>query len=294
MVEGRRRVEFGANIDPAADSYAEAVRLAKLADRLGFEFIGVQDHPYQHRFLDTWTMLASLVPQTEQVRFLPNVADLPLQPHAMLAQAAASLDVISGGRVELGLGAGAFWDAIAAMGGPRRTPREAVDALEEAIAVIRMFWSGERRLFFEGTHYSLAGVNAGPRPLHDIALWIGAYGPRMLSLVGRLGDGWIPSLPYAPPERIPAMQRRINDAAEAADRDPREIRRAYNIMGQIVPGPIRQRLQGPVSHWVDELVGFVLDLGLDTFMFWPREDAERQLRIFAEEVIPAVRDATNG
>ena len=64
---------------------------------------------------------------------VPTVATLPLRPPAVLAKSAASLDLLAGGRVQLGLGAGAFWDAIAAMGGPRRGPREAVAALDEAI-----------------------------------------------------------------------------------------------------------------------------------------------------------------
>jgi alkanesulfonate monooxygenase SsuD/methylene tetrahydromethanopterin reductase-like flavin-dependent oxidoreductase (luciferase family) len=292
MHADQQRVGFGANVDPTAEGYAGAVRLARLADRLGFDVVGIQDHPYQPRFLDTWTLLAALVPQTERVGLVANVSNLPLRPPAMLAKAAASLDVISGGRIELGLGAGAFWDGIGAMGGPRRTPGEAVGALEEAMGVIRMVWSGERGLRFDGRHYSLAGLNAGPRPAHDMGIWLGAYGPRMLSLVGRLADGWIPSLGYAPPERIPAMQRRVDEAARAAGRDPSAIRRVYNVMGRVGPGPVRQLLQGPASHWVDELTRFVLELGLQTFVFWPLEDPERQLEAFAEDVIPGVREAT--
>ncbi|MGH2721769.1 MAG: LLM class flavin-dependent oxidoreductase [Actinomycetota bacterium] len=287
-----RQIEFGANVDPTADGYPLAVRLARLADGLGFDLVGIQDHPYQRRFLYTWTLLASLAAQTERVRFLPNVGDLPLRPPAMLAKAAASLDVISGGRVELGLGAGAFWEAIAAMGGPDRSPGQAVEALEEAITVIRMFWSGERGLRFEGRHYSLGGVHAGPRPAHDIGIWVGGYRPRMLRLVGRLADGWVPSLPYAPPDAIPEMRRRLDDAAVAAGRSPGDIRRVYNVMGTIAPGPVRQILQGPASHFVEELTRFVLELGMDTFVFWPLEDPERQLELFAREVMPGVRERT--
>jgi hypothetical protein len=76
--------------------------------------------------------------------------ELTLRPPAVMAKAAASIDVLSGGRFELGLGAGNFWDAIEAHGGPRRTPGEALAALEEAIEVIRKVWSGERNLRFEG------------------------------------------------------------------------------------------------------------------------------------------------
>ena len=76
-------------------------------------------------YLETWSLLADLLARTERIRLFPDVANLPLRNPAVLAKQAASLDVLSGGRFELGLGAGAFWDGIAAMGGPARTPREA-------------------------------------------------------------------------------------------------------------------------------------------------------------------------
>jgi len=85
------------------------------------------------------------------VTLVPTVATLPLLPPAMLAKAAASLDLLSGGRVQLGLGTGAFWDPIAAMGGERRSTKEAVNALEEALDVIRGMWSGERSVRYDGT-----------------------------------------------------------------------------------------------------------------------------------------------
>ena len=106
------------------------VELAKLADVVGLDLVSFQDHPYQPGFLDTWTLLAVVAAATTSVKVAPNVANLPLRPPAVLARSAASLDILSGGRVELGLGAGAFWDGIVAMGGPRLTPGQSVDALE--------------------------------------------------------------------------------------------------------------------------------------------------------------------
>src|SRR2546430_2306688 len=135
----------------------------------------------------------------------PDGANVPLRPPAVLAKAAASLDVMSGGRVELGLGAGGFWDAIAAMGGSRREPRDAVAALEEAIAVIRLMWSGQRSVRVEGRFYSLHGVHPGPAPAHPIGISIGATGPPMLDLIGRVAHGWIPSSSYVWPDSLPAM-----------------------------------------------------------------------------------------
>jgi alkanesulfonate monooxygenase SsuD/methylene tetrahydromethanopterin reductase-like flavin-dependent oxidoreductase (luciferase family) len=198
-----RGPEFGASVEPLADPPDWAARIVGAADRAGLDLVGIQDHPYQRRFFDTWPLISTLVPTTERVRFFPDVANLPLRPPAMLAKAGASLDVLSGGRVKMGLGAGAFWDAVVAMGGPRRSPGEAVRATEEAIQVMRLVWSDERSLRFDGEFYSLRGMRPGPRPTHEIGIWVGAYGPQMLRLIGRLADGWVPSLGYSPPEKLP-------------------------------------------------------------------------------------------
>ncbi len=290
MADYGRDLEFGVSVEPLADPPDWAARIVVAADRAGLDLVGIQDHPYQRRFLDTWTLISTLVPVTERIRFFPDVANLPLRPPAVLAKAAASLDVLSGGRVEMGLGAGLFWDAIQAMDGPRRSPAEAVRSVEEAINVMRLVWSDERSLRFEGEIYSLHGMRPGPRPAHEISIWVGAYGPRMLALIGRLADGWIPSYGYAPPERIPEMQRRIDEGAEKAGRKSSQIRRAYNLSGTIGEGGDGP-LDGPVSQWVEELTRFALELGMDTFIYWPQDDHVRQVEVFAQEVAPAVREA---
>ena len=278
------------SVEPLADPPHHAARIAKAADRAGLDLVGIQDHPYQRRFLDTWTLISTLVPVTRNVRFFPDVANLPLRPPAMLAKAAASLDVLSGGRVEVGLGAGAFWDAVVGMGGPRRSPGEAVRSTEEAIEVMRLVWSTERSLRFEGEFYSLRGMRPGPRPAHGIGIWVGAYGPRMLGLIGRKADGWVPSLGYSPPERLPEMHGRIDEGAAEAGRDPSEITRVYNVSGFIGPEG-DGLLEGPVQKWVETLARFVVEEGMDSFVFWPDRDHERQTKLFAAEVVPAVREA---
>jgi alkanesulfonate monooxygenase SsuD/methylene tetrahydromethanopterin reductase-like flavin-dependent oxidoreductase (luciferase family) len=290
MADYGRSLEFGASVEPLADPPEWAARVAVAADRAGLDLLGIQDHPYQRRFVDTWTLISTLVPATERIRFFPDVACLPLRPPAVLAKAAASLDVLSGGRLEMGLGAGAFWDAIQAMGGPRRGPGEAVRSVEEAIHVMRLMWSEERSVRFDGEIYTLKGVKPGPRPAHEMNIWVGAGGPRMLGLIGRLADGWIPSMRWATPDRLPEMHERIDEGAEGAGREPGEIRRLYNVSGNI-GAEGEGLLEGPASKWVDQLTRFALELGMDTFIFWPSEDRERQVELFAREVAPAVREA---
>ena len=283
-------VQFGWFLMPDAADPRGLLDQARLAERAGFDLVGIQDHPYQRRHLDTFTLLAALAAATERVGLFPDVANLPLRHPAMLAKAAASLDLLSGGRFELGLGAGAFWDAVAAMGGPRRRPGEAVEALEEAIGLLRDLWSDKPSVRFEGAHYRVVGVKPGPAPAHPIGIWIGGFGPRMLALTGRLADGWVPSSPYVPPERLPAAQARIDEAAAAAGREPAAIRRLYNISGRIGPGG-GGFLDGPAAQWVEELLPLVTETGMDTFVLWPSESPARQLELFAAEVAPALREA---
>ncbi len=282
-------VRFGGNVDPTANDPGWPLRLTRTIERAGLDYIGIQDHPYNAGFLETWTVIATLLQATERVHIFPNVANLPLRPPAMLAKAAATLDVLSGGRLELGLGAGGFRQGIEAMGGPGRSKGESITALEEAVHIIQAFWSGAPALRVVGEHYTLKGVHPGPPPAHPIGLWLGVYGPRGLELTGRLADGWIPSSSYAPPERLPEMQRRIDDAALAAGRQPQAIRRLYNVMGLIADGPVHGLLTGPVSYWVEELTRLALEIGMDTFIYWPSDDRLRQMERFAAEVVPAVQ-----
>ena len=139
-----RQLRFGYFLVP--DAASPLIETAQRIERLGLDYVGIQDHPYQRRFADTWSLMAMVAASTTTLSIFPDVANLPLRPPAVMAKAAATIDLLSGGRFELGLGAGGFWDAIEAYGGPRRGPREALGALEEAITVIRKVWSGERNL----------------------------------------------------------------------------------------------------------------------------------------------------
>ncbi len=292
---------IGLSLVPEVGAWPRLLDVVRRADEGGLDLLGIQDHPYQWRFLDTFALIATLVARTERIRIFPDVANLPLRPPAMLAKAASSLDVLSGGRFELGLGAGAYWDAIAAMGGPRRAPGEAVDALAEAIAVIRLMWSGERSVRFEGEHYHLRGVHPGAPPPHPIGIWVGAYGPRMLRLVGRSADGWIPSFGMTPRDALRTGNATIDEAASAGGRDPRSIRRLLNIGGEITaPGPGDRReptssvgrlpsdLVGPPAFWHELLAG-LREMGFDAFVVWLPAEEPQQVDRLAHEVAPLLR-----
>ena len=293
-------LQFGISLVPATERLDRIRELVRVADDAALDVIGIQDHPYQHHFLDTWSLIPSLLAETKRISFFTDVANLPLRPPAVMAKAAASLDVLSGGRFELGLGAGGIPDVIANFGGPRRTPGEAVEALDEAIDVIRLLWSEERSVSFEGTHYRLQDARPGPRPAHPIGIWVGAFKPRMLRLVGRKADGWLPSLGVLTRDELRAGNERIDAAAEKAGRDPGSIRRVINLQGVIGEGPAPSRSELPVGYlageplagsadwWVETLACF-MDDGFDTLVFWPVDPAPGQVELLAGEVVPHLR-----
>jgi len=286
-----RPILFGYFAVPVALGWELLLEQARLIDALDMDLIGIQDHPYQPRFLDALTLLTAIGVQTKRLRVLPDVVNLQLRPPAVLAKWAASLDLMTGGRVVLGLGAGAFPQAVTAMGAEARQGGEAVAALEEAVAVVRLMWSGQRGARFDGRFYRLRGVHAGPVPAHPIGIWIGAYKTRMLALTGRVADGWLPSLGYMTLDSLREAGQRIDEAARGAGRDPSAILRVLNIGGRITSGESTGFLEGPVDQWVDRLTSLTLEYGIDGFIYGPSGDLEAQLRRFAGEVAPRVRAA---
>ncbi|WP_017571562.1 LLM class flavin-dependent oxidoreductase [Nocardiopsis halotolerans] len=286
-------LQFGTFVTPTAQDPDRAVTLAELTEAAGLDLATYQDHPYNPGFLDTWTLLSWVAARTTRLRVSANVLNLPLRPPAMLARSAATLDLLSSGRLELALGAGAFWDGIEAMGARRLTPRQAVDALSEGLDIIRAVWDTDTRggVRVDGEHHSVRGMKRGPAPAHDIGISLGAYKPRMLRLVGTKADGWLPSLGYLKPEEMAGANRTIDEAALAAGRDPRQVRRMLNLGQNAFLPTGRGFLQGPPEQWVDDLLPLVLEHGFSTFIV--AADDPRTIQTFGAEVAPALREAVD-
>ena len=291
MTDYRHDLMFGAMLEP--ECAVDAVALAVLAEQAGLDAVSLADHPYWPERLDTFALLAVIAARTERVRIFPNLANLPLRPPPMLARTAATLDVLSGGRFELGIGSGAqqMWDAIVAEGGPRRGAAESIDALGEAVQVIRALWTTGPEVSFHGRHYRIAGAKSGPTPAHDMKIWLGAYQPRMLGLVGRVADGWIPSSPFLPPEGLAAANKIIDAAAVDTGRSQDSVRRIYNVGGEF-SGTGRGFLQGPPAVWIEQLTELTLFHGVSGYILYRVESGD-DIRRFADEVAPAVRNAVS-
>src|SRR3954469_4567707 len=156
MADYGHPMEFGYFLTPDASDPGGVLETARLADELGYDLLGVQDHPYQRRHLDALTLLGVILARTERIRVFLAVGNLPLRPPAVFAKAAATLDVLSGGRFEAGPrgggllaagpGAGGYLEPAHAMGAPELTPGESIEALEEAVEILRESWSGARSI----------------------------------------------------------------------------------------------------------------------------------------------------
>jgi probable F420-dependent oxidoreductase len=278
---------FGVSINASAglDPATEAMH----SESLGFDMATVSDHLAGTRPTnETWTMLTWMAGATERIRLGTDVLGLPYRHPAVLAKMAETLDRLSGGRLTLGLGGGGANAEFRAFGLPVRSPREKVDAQAEALRVIRGLWEGED-VTYEGRHFSLHGATIAPRPENPIPIWMGSYGNRSLALVGREADGWIPSLPYAPPGRYVAMRDRVRKSAEEAGRDPDDITCAYNVGVRIDERAEKSDrvVTGGVDEVVERLAGFV-GMGVNFLNLWPAGGADLRERL-AEEVVPVLR-----
>jgi probable F420-dependent oxidoreductase len=263
--------------DPAAT--------ARQAEELGFDFVSTWDHLHGTQpGYETWTGLTWAAAATSRIGLLTNVLGIPYRSPAVLAKMAETLDRLSEGRLLLGVGAGGSNEEFRAFGLPERTPGEKLAALEEAMTIIRGVWR-EPEFTFEGEHYEVHEANLEPKPARQIPIWFGTYGKRALVLTGRLADGWIPSMPYAPPEVIPAMRARIEEGAADAGRDLDEFTFAYNVRVRLGEAPAGAPSISGSPEEVAEAFRGLADLGFSAFNIWIGERPEQRER-FAKEVLP--------
>ncbi len=288
-------LQFSTFPEPAAQPAQAVVELAVLSEQWGYDLVTLQDHLEHPGYLDTWTLLTWIAARTERILIGPNVLNMAIRSPVITAKSAASLDLLTGGRVVLGLGAGSPPAAGVTLGLDRRSAREAVDALEESLAVIRASWPAPTTgttnagpVHVAGRYHRLNGLLAGPPAAHPIPLWLGGARPRMLRMVGRLADGWTSGLGA---DRSRAAWRESNalvdDAAREAGRDPADIRRIVAITGRF--SRHNGFLTGPPQQWVDQLLPRVVEDGIGTIVLATND--EPTLQRFAEEVIPGLRGA---
>jgi alkanesulfonate monooxygenase SsuD/methylene tetrahydromethanopterin reductase-like flavin-dependent oxidoreductase (luciferase family) len=166
--------------------------------------------------------------------------------------------------------------------------------------VLRALWTPDRTVTIHGQRYSLTDAATGPAPAHDIGIWLGAMGPRLLNLIGRRADGWVAPLGTGY-ETKPAGQDRIDAAAHRAGRKPADIRRVIQPVGAVTDtvrtrerprtGPGVQPIRTTPEVWARIIAEFVHEGRFDTINFVPQPESVEQLTRFGTEVIPAARAA---
>ncbi len=287
-------MKFGLNVSTSAAPGRDPVRDAETAEALGFDFVSASDHLHGvSPTYETWTMLAWIAAATSRIGVATRVLGLPYRNPAVLAKMAETFDRLSGGRLILGLGAGASDEEFRGFGLGFRPPRDKVDGLEEAIRIIRGVWT-QPSFTFGGRLYRTDVAELTPKPDRRIPIWLGTFGNRALDVTGRLADGWIPSLGYASPEQVQLMRGRMLEAARAAGRDPAEITCAYNLQIRLQsrPGSDPGVVSGPPDAVAERLLEFArMGFSALNFIVAGPGDDEQTERI-ARDVIPAVRSAT--
>jgi F420-dependent oxidoreductase-like protein len=295
-------------------TYDDQLAVARLAEELGFDAYFRSDH-YLGFFsddgrpgpTDAWTTLAGLARDTTRLRLGTLVSPVTFRLPGPLAIAVAQIDAMSGGRVELGLGAGWNDREHAAYGIPFPATKERFDRLEEQLAIITGLWAtpeGEH-FSFAGVHYSLDDSPALPKPVQRPGppVVIGGFGPtRTPNLAARYASEF--NVAFAPPEQFPEIAGRVHAACEAIGRDPAtlptsiantvvcgadeaEVARRAAAIGRDVETARMAHLAGTPAE-VIERIGVYRDAGAETVYLQVLDlhDLDH-LRLLAAEVVPA-------
>ena len=286
-----RQPIFGLNVPTSTDAASDPIAFAQRAEELGFDFLSLNDHLHgpSPRY-EAWTLLSWIAARTSRIRLVTRVLGVPYRNPAVLAKMAESFDRLSHGRLILGLGAGSGEQEFRAFGLPATPLRDRITGLEEAIRICRGLWT-RPTYTFAGTLHRTDEAQIEPKAAHEIPIWLGAHGKRGLELTGRLADGWIPSLAYAPPDGVPAMLEQIDGAAHQAGRDPREIKRIYNVAIAIgsTHGADPHLITGSPQSIADRLAD-LFGLGFDGLnVVLEGDNVVEQVEILAGEVIPAAK-----
>ncbi|HET6950156.1 MAG TPA: LLM class F420-dependent oxidoreductase [Acidimicrobiales bacterium] len=233
---------------------AGVATVAAAAEAAGFGGIGFTDHPAPtqrwlgaggHDALDPFVALSYAAAHTTALRLIPNIVVLPYRNPFVVAKAAATLDVLSGGRFTLAVGSGYLKGEFAALGIDHA---ERNDLMDEALDVLVAIWTGDD-VTFEGRHFSARGITAHPRPVSDPhpPLWIGGNGPRARQRVVDRGDGWCPfpapaalartarTVALDTPESLGVAIDDLRRRLDAAGRDPGSVDIAFSCAAGGMP-----------------------------------------------------------
>jgi probable F420-dependent oxidoreductase len=245
------QTEIGADSGPVRE-YAQA------AEAAGYEHLLVYDHvlgadpdrpggftgPYNHNtlFHEPMVLFGYLAGSTERLELVTGILILPQRQTALVAKQAAEIDVLSGGRLRLGVGVG--WNAVE-YDGLGENFHNRGRRVEEQIALLRTLWA-EPTISFEGNHHSILRAGIKPLPTNEsIPIWMGGMSDPVIERVGRLSDGWFPQ--YRQPSELPAGIERVSAAAEAAGRSPSDV----GIEARVTLGGDSAEAAALANEWIE-------------------------------------------
>ena len=303
-------VKFNVRVNQYRYGYDELLRIWQEADRLGYYSASLFDL-LNTDALECWTTLTALMAQTQRIRAVPMVLANPYRHPVLTAKMAATLDVISGGRVTLGIGAGGSGSDTRASGLPFPSTRERCEMLEESALIIRRLWA-EPSVTFSGRHYGVDGASVQPKPVQQPVppVLVGGHGPRyVLPAIGRTADiANVGNNDTVDDHR--RYQSIVHHAAETDGRDPSAIEWTHNADCVIAPTPREydalvshlarqagmtaaeyqsQRLQNTLSGTPEEVADRIneyVEFGIRYFFIvFPNPAPSETLALFAEEVM---------
>jgi F420-dependent oxidoreductase-like protein len=258
----------------------------RLFERLGFASAWDCDHYVQPSrpdgpYFEGWTLLAALAARTERIRVGVLVSCNTFRHPALLAKEAVTVDHVSGGRLELGLGAGWYRPEHAMYGIEFPEPRELVDRFEEAVQIVDLLLRNER-VTYEGRHYQLEEADFRPGPVQRPRppLTVGAHGPRMLRIVARYADAWNS---FGTTEQIRSRNAILDEACHDLGRDPAEVVRSLYYWVARADADCWSSMDA-----FHDVVGRYREAGINEFILdHPRDDQLDLLERVAAEVIGA-------
>jgi alkanesulfonate monooxygenase SsuD/methylene tetrahydromethanopterin reductase-like flavin-dependent oxidoreductase (luciferase family) len=293
----RSPVLFGMGLEPGLADIPHLLPHATACDAAGLDVVSIPDHPNYADRVDAYAALGMVLGATQRISGVVNLTNIGIRSAPLLARTVAGLSALSDRRIVLGIGAGSLWDELARLGVTPRSPAESVQAMEEAITVVRALTGGGQPVDFAGRFYQLRAADPSPEPTPPI--WTGSQGPRSLAVTGRLADGWIPAHAAGWRSSLVATSRPlIDEAAVAAGRDPSDVATVYNVGGQItdraLPMPRDEDgrwIGGSIDQWIDELTSAVTDHDAAGFFYLPVGQPESAIHRWMHEIVPEVRRA---
>jgi alkanesulfonate monooxygenase SsuD/methylene tetrahydromethanopterin reductase-like flavin-dependent oxidoreductase (luciferase family) len=296
-----RELRFQVLVLPNA-SWRELLDRFRYVERLGFDLVTIADHFVDWKnpavpWLEAWTVLAAVARATKRIRLATYVSQIPLRHPAMLARQALTVDQISGGRLEVGLGTGLTIDpAYDMIGIPNWEPKERVARFGEYVEIVDRLLSSEKSSY-DGRYYRVKDAVMNPRPVQRPRppIVVAALGPVMLRHAARYADNWN-SLSFAASFEEQLAETadriaRIDAACAAIGRDPSSLRRSYLMFD-----PGSRATGGRIAYYESadlfaDMVDRITELGISELgLYFPAVPAQRPMfERIAREVIPTLK-----